>query len=294
MTPQLKNILAMATFGTIAIFVRGVALPPMEIAFWRGAVALAVLWLIRTLFYKKDAARISARQKALLFLSGMAVGLNWALLFMAYEHTSVAMATLAYYFAPVLVIVLTPLLFRERMTLFQFFCFAMATLGLVLVIGVGSTGGGDSLRGILYGLGAASFYASVVLMNKFVREGGGLERTILQFAGAVTLLFVILLARGGFRIGGTSVSSIANLLIVGIFHTGLCYWLYFSSIRDLPGQQTAILSYVDPFVAILVSTLFFREPILPAQAVGAALILGFTCLNQAAGDRWKRGPKQQA
>ena len=294
MTPQLKNILAMATFGTIAIFVRGVALPPMEIAFWRGAVALAVLWLIRTLFYKKDAARISARQKALLFLSGMAVGLNWALLFMAYEHTSVAMATLAYYFAPVLVIVLTPLLFRERMTLFQFFCFAMATLGLVLVIGAGSTGGGDSLRGILYGLGAASFYASVVLMNKFVREGGGLERTILQFAGAVTLLFVILLARGGFRIGGASVSSIANLLIVGVFHTGLCYWLYFSSIRDLPGQQTAILSYVDPFVAILVSTLFFREPILPAQAVGAALILGFTCLNQAAGDRWRRGPKQQA
>ena len=293
MTPQLKNILAMAAFGTIAIFVRGVALPSMEIAFWRGVIALAVLWLIRTLLYKKNLARISARQKALLFLSGMAVGLNWALLFMAYEHTSVAVATLAYYFAPVLVIVLTPLLFRERMTLFQIFCFAMATLGLVLVIGTGSAGGSDNLRGILYGLGAASFYAGVVLMNKFVREGDGLERTMLQFAGAVTLLFVILLFRGGFQIGAASVSSIVNLLIIGVFHTGLCYWLYFSSIKDLPGQQTAILSYVDPFVAILVSTLFFREPILPAQAVGAVLILGFTCFNQAAGGRWKRGPKER-
>ncbi|WP_195984238.1 DMT family transporter [Clostridium sp. D33t1_170424_F3] len=293
MTPQLKNILAMAAFGTIAIFVRGVALPSMEIAFWRGAIALAVLWLIRTLLSKKKAARMSARQKGLLFLSGMAVGLNWALLFMAYEHTSVAVATLAYYFAPVLVIVLTPLLFRERMTLFQFFCFAMATLGLVLVIGTGSAGGSDNLRGILYGLGAASFYAGIVLMNKFVREGDGLERTMLQFAGAVALLFVLLLFRGGFQIGAASVPSIANLLIVGVFHTGLCYWLYFSSIKDLPGQQTAILSYVDPFVAILVSTLFFREPILPAQAVGAVLILGFTCLNQAAGGRWKRGPKER-
>lgn len=293
MTPQLKNIIAMAAFGTIAVFVRGIALPSIEIAFWRGGIALAVLWLIRTLFCKKNPARISARQKALLFLSGMAVGLNWALLFMAYEHTSVAVATLAYYFAPVLVIVLAPLLFRERMTLFQFFCFAMATLGLVLVIGTGSAGG-DHLRGILYGLGAASFYAGVVLMNKFIREGDGLERTMLQFAGAAVLLFVILLFRGGFQIGTASFPDIANLLIVGVFHTGLCYWLYFSSIKDLPGQQTAILSYVDPFVAILVSTLFFREPILPAQAVGAVLILGFTCLNQAAGSRWRRGPKEQA
>ena len=125
-----------------------------------------------------------------------------------------------------------------------------------------------------------------MLMNKWIREGSGLERTIIQFFGAVALLFVILMVQGGFRIQTASPGSIGNLLIVGVIYTGLCYWLYFSSIKDLAGQQTAILSYLDPFVAILVSTLFFREPIRVLQGIGAVLILGFTCAYQL--DRGQR------
>ncbi|MCH1984353.1 DMT family transporter [Ruminococcus sp. OA3] len=280
MTPQLKNIMAMSAFGTLAIFVRNIALSSMETAFWRGVIALAVLWLIRKFFYRRTSVVVTASKRGLLFLSGMAAGINWALLFMAYEHTSVAVATLAYYFAPVIVIVLAPILFKEKMTLFQLACFAMATLGLVLVIGAGGLGSDGDFPGILFGLGAAAFYASVVLINKTVKDVGGLDRTFIQFEGAVALLLVILLFQGGFHIQNTSSTSIVNLLIVGILHTGLCYWLYFSSIKDMPGQQTAILSYIDPFVAILVSVFIFREAIRPAQAVGAVLILGFTCLHE--------------
>lgn len=279
-TPQLKNILAMSAFGTLAIFVRNISLSSMETAFWRGVIALAVLWLIRKIFYRNTKAALARRERGLLFLSGMAVGLNWAFLFMAYEHTSVAVATLAYYFAPVIVIVLAPILFKEKMTWFQLVCFVMATLGLVLVIGAGGQGTDGNFAGVLFGLGAAVFYASVVLMNKTVKDVGGLNRTLIQFEGAVVLLLVILLIRGGFQIQNASLVSIANLLTVGILHTGLCYWLYFSSIKDMPGQQTAILSYIDPFVAILVSVFVFRESIRPAQAAGAALILGFTCLYE--------------
>nr|WP_275891443.1 DMT family transporter [Ruminococcus sp. OA3] len=272
--------MAMSAFGTLAIFVRNIALSSMETAFWRGVIALAVLWLIRKFFYRRTSVVVTASKRGLLFLSGMAAGINWALLFMAYEHTSVAVATLAYYFAPVIVIVLAPILFKEKMTLFQLACFAMATLGLVLVIGAGGLGSDGDFPGILFGLGAAAFYASVVLINKTVKDVGGLDRTFIQFEGAVALLLVILLFQGGFHIQNTSSTSIVNLLIVGILHTGLCYWLYFSSIKDMPGQQTAILSYIDPFVAILVSVFIFREAIRPAQAVGAVLILGFTCLHE--------------
>ena len=286
MTAQIKNALAMTAFGTISIFVRGIALSSMEIAFWRGSIALVVLWFIKKAFYRENKVHISRKQKVLLFLSGMAVGLNWALLFMAYEHTSIAVATLAYYFAPVIVMIVSPLLFKERMTLFQLLCFVMATAGLVLVVSAGNSMSGGSRAGIGFGLGAAVFYAAVVLMNKWIREGSGLERTIIQFFGAVALLFVILMVQGGFRIQTASPGSIGNLLIVGVIYTGLCYWLYFSSIKDLAGQQTAILSYLDPFVAILVSTLFFREPIRVLQGIGAVLILGFTCAYQL--DRGQR------
>lgn len=280
MKPQMKNMLAMAAFGTISVFVRNIGLSSFEIAFWRGAVALMVLWLIRRIGYRKQGGQVTGRQRFFLFLSGMAVGLNWALLFMAYEYTSVAVATLAYYFAPVIVIALSPVLFKEKMTLFQFGCFVMAALGLFMVIGTGDLSGGNQMRGILYGLGAAAFYAGIILANKAVPSVGGLERTYIQFGGASALLFLILIMRGGFQVCQASAGSIANLLVVGIFHTGLCYWLYFSSISELPGQQTAILSYIDPFVAILVSVLVFREPIRVSQGIGAGLILGFTCLYE--------------
>lgn len=279
-TAQLKNVLAMSAFGTLAVFIRNIEISSMETAFWRGVIALGVLWLIRKAFYRKTTVSMDGKERALLFLAGMAVGLNWALLFTAYEHTSVAVATLSYYFAPVIVIVLSPFLFKERMTVFQFACFVMASLGLVLVIGTSGFGNDGSYLGVLCGLGAAVFYASVVLINKVVKNVSGLDRTFIQFWGAVALLLVVLVTTEGFQIQNASSKSLANLLIVGVVHTGLCYWLYFSSIKDMPGQQTAILSYIDPFVAILVSVMVFNETIRPVQAVGAVLILGFTCLYE--------------
>ncbi|RGY95762.1 DMT family transporter [Clostridium sp. AM58-1XD] len=280
MNAKTKNIIAMSVFGTLSIFVRNISLSSLEMAFWRGLIAITVLFAVQKLIIRQPFHAISRSQKLLLLFSGMAIGLNWVLLFMAYEYTSVAAATLAYYFAPVIVMALCPLLFKEKMTLFQFFCFLMATTGLFLVIGGGQNLNMGSLRGILYGLGAACFYASVILMNKFICEGNGLERTVIQFAGAIALLFIIIVFHGGFHIQNSSLFSLANLLAIGILHTGICYCLYFSSIKELKGQQTAILSYIDPFVAILVSVFVFHEPVQILQGAGAVLILGFTCLYE--------------
>ena len=118
-----------------------------------------------------------------MFLSGMAVGLNWAFLFMAYEHTSVAVATLAYYFAPVIVIVLAPILFKEKMTWFQLVCFCDGNAWARSCDRRRRAGADGNFAGVLFGLGAAVFYASVVLMNKTVKDVGGLNRTLIQFEG---------------------------------------------------------------------------------------------------------------
>lgn len=283
MSARRKNILAMVSFGTLSLFVRHIGLSSLETAFWRGVIALAVLWPLKALS-KTKSAPLRRGQKGLLFASGMAIGLNWALLFQAYAYTSVATATLAYYFAPVLVMAVSPFLFHEKMTRLQGLCFTVATVGLVLVIGPGGAGASNAL-GVVYGLGAAVLYAGVVLMNKAMRAGSGLQRTCYQFSGAVALLFVMLVCGDGFSIRSASVSSLLNLLVVGVFHTGVCYWLYFSSLPALPGQQAALLSYLDPLVAIVVSVVFFHEPMRVLLVVGALLILGATCLYELLSQR---------
>ena len=174
-----------------------------------------------------------------------------------------------------------PILFKEKMGAKQWLCFGMSTLGIVLITGLGDlSAGSDHLKGILFGLSAACLYATVVLLNKFIKGVTGLHRTFLQFTAAVAVLTPYVALTDGFTLGSLEVSGWIYLLIVGLVHTGLAYCLYFSSIEAISGQQAAILSYVDPLVAILVSVLLLGESMTWVQALGGALILGFTLWNE--------------
>jgi len=216
----------------------------------------------------------------LLLLSGGAMGINWILLFEAYKYTTVSVATLSYYFAPVIVILVCPILFKEKLTGKQLICFLMSTLGLVLITGIGDTGSGNHLMGIGFGVGAACFYATVILLNKFIKNVDGIHRTFLQFLAAIVVLVPYVLLNGGVTLGALDLTGWVNLLIVGIVHTGITYCLYFSSLKDLPGQRAAILSYIDPLVAVVISVTVLGERMTLWQVAGGALILGFTLWNE--------------
>ena len=225
----------------------------------------------------------------------MAMGFNWILLFEAYKYTTVSVATLSYYFAPVIVTVICPLLFRERMTAKQIVCFVMSTVGLVLVIGVGDlAASGTHLIGILFGLGAAVLYASVILLNKFIKDVEGIPRTFFQFLAAILILVPYVLFSGGVHFDAMDTKGWICLLVVGLVHTGLTYCMYFSSLKDLSGQETALLSYVDPLVAILISVTLLHESITLLQIVGGVMILGFTLWNELGGANpfTKKGKKK--
>ena len=191
------------------------------------------------------------------------------------------MATLSYYFAPVIVTVLSPVLFREKLTARQIVCFVMSTVGLVLVVGVTDlTPGGTHLTGILFGLGAAALYATVVLLNKFIRKVSGFHRTFLQFLAALLVLTPYGACTGGFHLAGMPALGWGCLLVVGLFHTGVTYCMYFSALKELSGQEASILSYIDPLVAVVISVLVLHEPITALQLAGGLLILGFTLWNE--------------
>ena len=269
----------MAIFGTIAPFVRNIPVSSGELALYRAVLAAVMIGLFLLVTKQKISFANMKKEVPLLLASGIALGVNWILLFQAYRYTTVSMATLSYYFAPVIVTVTCPILFREKMTGKQILCFVMSTAGLVMITGLGASGGKD-LIGILFGLGAAVFYAGVVLLNKFIQNVDGIHRTFLQFLAAAVVLTPYVMLTDGVTLGSLDMAGWGNLLIVGIVHTGVTYCLYFSSLKDLPGQKAAILSYIDPLVAVLVSVLFLGEGLTLWQAIGGGLILGFTLWNE--------------
>ncbi|MBQ5842801.1 MAG: EamA family transporter, partial [Clostridia bacterium] len=220
------------------------------------------------------------KELVLLAVSGAAMGVNWILLFEAYKYTTVSVATLCYYFAPVLVTLACPILFKEKMSAKKWVCFIMATLGLGLITGIGGMGEGDHLRGILFGISAAVFYATVVILNKYIKQISGIHRTFLQFVSAFGVLLPYVLLTDGINLSSLNGVGWASLVTVGLLHTGVTYCLYFSALKDLPGQTAAVLSYIDPLVAVIVSVTLLGETITPMQLIGGALILGFTLLNE--------------
>ena len=278
---RLMMIISMTVFGTLGLFVRNIPLSSGELALSRAVLALILIGFYLLVTKQKIPFSTIKKDLPLLLLSGAAMGVNWILLFQAYKYTTVSVATLSYYFAPVLVTVLCPVIFKEKMRAKQWLCFLMSTLGLVMLTVTGSVEKGKSdLAGILFGLGAAVFYASVVLINKFINGVGGIHRTFLQFVSATAVLIPYVLFSGSFGLGSLDGVGWASLLAVGLFHTGITYCLYFSALKELPGQKAAILSYIDPLVAVLVSVLIFHEKISTWQIVGGVLILGFTLWNE--------------
>lgn len=274
---------AMVIFGTLGVFTRNIGVTSGELALYRAVLAFVLIG-VYLVFIKKGELNLkkAGRELPLLLASGIAMGINWILLFQAYRYTTISAATLSYYFAPVIVTVASPLLFHERLTAKQIVCFVMSTLGLVLIIG---TGGGEEtagITGILFGLGAAVFYAAVILLNKFIKNVAGIQRTILQMLAAVVTLLPYVALSSGFNLNLLDGTGWACLLTVGLFHTGITYCLYFSALKDLTGQEAAILSYIDPLVAVIISVLLLGEPMTLMQLIGGALILGFTLWNEKA------------
>ena len=279
--PRLMLIISMATFGTIGLFVKGIDLPSAEIALWRAVLAAALIGIFLLITKQKIPFKKIKKEIPLLLASGCAMGINWIFLFEAYKYTSVSAATLSYYFAPVIVTLLCPILFKEKMTPKAWICFGASTVGIVLITGLGNVSDGSNhFLGILFGLLAALFYATVILLNKFIKNVGGIHRTFLQFLSAIITLVPYVLLTSGIHVTTLNGAGIGYLLIVGLIHTGITYCLYFSSLGELKGGEVALLSYIDPLVAVLISVFVLNEDMTVLQIVGGVLILGFTLWNE--------------
>ena len=291
MRAKIQIVAAMLIYGSIGAFVRKIDLSPSEIAFLRAVIGTIFLIGISCFFRQKPSYKPIKRNILFLIFSGAALGINWILLFQAYEYTSIANATLSYYFAPIFIVILAPPVLKEKMTPARAMCVLVAMLGLFLIVKAGNSNPGSSFNhfpGIFYGLSAAAFYATVVLLNKFIKDLSGFETTLVQLMCAVLVLLPYVALKDNLNLSGMNVNTVVLILIVGVVHTGFAYYLYFTAIKGLKGHTIAVLSYIDPVSAVIIAALFLGEAMNFTQIIGGILILGSTFLSEILETRNKR------
>ena len=288
-------IFSMLVFGTIGIFVRYIPLPSSVIALTRGVIGTVFL-IVVTLKRGPGISWKAIRRNLLnLCLSGAFIGINWILLFESYRFTTVATATLCYYMAPVFVTISAPFLFKLRLTKKKMLCIAGALVGMIFVSGIWNTGisGTGELRGVLYGIGAAVFYASVILLNKKIRDISAYDKTMMQLAAASIVLLPYTVLTEKVSVLSLTPVAVILLAVVGILHTGISYTLYFGSMKELEAQTIAIFSYIDPIVAILLSALFLKEPLGIGGIAGAIMVLGAALISELPDKSQDTGGKEE-
>ena len=289
---KMKLVIAMLIVGSIGIFVHFIAMPSAVVAAARAIIG--TLFLLLTIISKRTAIQWKfVKQNAIyLIISGAAIGFNWIFLFEAYQYTTVAVATLCYYMAPAFVILLAPIVLKEKLTPLNILCTLFALLGAVLISGVLGDSGAN-LTGVFYGLLAAVLYASIMILNKKMKGLSGLELTFFQLTVATCVMLPYVLITEDLVNLLWTPQSMSLLLIVGIIHTGLVYQLFFSAMNQLPAQTSSLLSYIDPITAIFLSAWLLQEKLSPIQVMGTVLILGSALVNELLVNRSKKLAKQQ-
>nr|WP_256372217.1 EamA family transporter [Acetobacterium sp. KB-1] len=242
------------------------------------------LFLLLISFIRREKIALSSVRENLipLVFSGAVLAGNWIFLFEAFKHTTIANATLSYYMAPVFVIGLSPLVLKEKIIPRKVICMAAALIGMLLILkGCSQSGAaGNDLLGIAWGIAAAACYASLMLTNKFIKSMNGMATTLLQLSIATVVLFCYVSLSGGIAFSGLTPVAVMAVLALGLVHTGLGFFLFFTGMKGLNGQSIATLSYIDPITALLASFLIFGEAMNGVQMLGAVLLLGATFLGE--------------
>ncbi len=273
-----KYIAALLLFGLNGIVASYIPLSSPEIVFTRtliGSVFLVLVFIV-----SKQKVQIGGNKRHFLYLviSGVAMGASWVFLFEAYAQIGVSLATLAYYTGPVIVMIFSPIVFKEKFTVVKLLGFMAVVLGM-FVVNAEALLQGQVSWGLIYGILAAFTYAFMVIFNKKVTSLTGIENPMWQLIVSFITVTAFLGVKQGFS---THIppGSLIPILVLGIVNTGIGCYFYFSSIGDLPVQTVSILGYLEPLSALFFSALFLGEALSLWQWAGAALILGGAFFGQ--------------
>lgn len=281
MKALIQFITSMVIFGTIGLIIKQIHINSVEIAMlssFIGCIFLVLIYIIRN---KKLDFSFLKKYKWLIVLSSFALAGNWVFLFQSYQYTSIANATLGYYFGPIIVLLLSPFILKETLSKKSILCIVAYLIGLIFILSNGFLQPGtNDVLGILISMLAGSCYACLMISNKFIKQGSRMDLTVFQLGiTSLILLPFVFIINGHFEIQ-TQLFAIPFIAFLGIVNTGIGFWLFFSGMEKLNGQNIALLSYIDPLVAIFISGLILREHFTGLQIVGGIILIASTFLSE--------------
>ena len=281
MKNYIMYIASLLIFGSNGVFAAHIDLSSAEIVCMRTLIGSAALILVLLLSRTGLDWGAMRREALKLIAAGICLGVNWALLFEAYKLMSVSMATLTYYTAPVIVLLFSPVLLKEKQSVRAYIGMAAAVVGLVLAVGLSDAA--ITVTGLLVGLGSAVFYAALIVFNKKIDGVSGLPLTTIEMVIAACVMVPYVLLTGG-RIGfPPDMEGTLYLLFLCLVNTGLACFMYFSSMNKLPARAVALFGYVDPVSALIFSAVFLGDRLGVAQLAGAALVFAGAAWGQSTG-----------
>lgn len=291
-TERIKLILIYATYGTIGTVTYFIPLSSSAIVFYRAL--LGGLFIIFLTCMRGASINIKSMKENLpiLILTGFFMGLNWVFQFEAFRVSTVAIGTVCYNTMPIFLLIIASIMFKEKITFKSIICIIVASIGVVLVSNVINTGiRSNEVLGCFYGILGAIFYALIVTYNKKLNQIETHDKVIFQFLFSAFIMFVyVMLGKDDSLFFNQGISQkdltigILCLLLLCFFHTGFCYVHYFNAVSRLKAETVAILTYIDPVVALFLSYFVLREQATGLQILGAMLILISMFVNNLISD----------
>lgn len=281
---------AFVIWGTVGVFVKYIPLNSALVAFDRSIVGMLFLLLVK--LCTKSKIDFSALKKSLplLCINGALLGFNWILLFESYNFTSVAISTICYNIGPIFVMLFSPIVFKEKLTVVKILCIFSALLGIACVSGVfeQSDVSYRDLIGVALGICAALLYAVTVMINKKVDTVDASDKAITQFASSAVVMFIYSLFVTKPEELTFSATTVVLLLLVGVLHTGVAYTIYFKSLPFVTSQNVAIFAYIDPVVAVILSAVVLHEKLSFSVVLGAVVIIASALLCEIYDNKQKK------
>lgn len=199
-------------------------------------------------------------------------------LYEAYQQIGVGFASLLYYCGPVIVMILSPLIFKEKLTTYKVIGFIIVLIGIVLVNGK-TAATGNNTWGLFCGAMSAVMYFFMVTLNKQSKQITGMENSVIQLTVSFLTVAVFVGIKQAFVIHVPGEAWVW-ILILGIVNTGIGCYLYFSPLSKLPVQTVAICGYLEPLSAVVFAALLLGERMTVVQVIGAVCIIGGAMIGE--------------
>ena len=253
---------------------------------------------ILMLFTDRSAFKLRRADVPLFFANGLLSLLFFTFCYTnAIKVTKIATAAALLYTAPAIVMVLSAILFGEKLHARKVFCCLLAVIGCAFASGLGAelfagaaatgasaaAGAPFTLAGLLLGLGAGLGYALYSIFSRMILNRGYSVYTNVFYSFGIAMFGFLALscAEGSAGQVFESPARTALALLCGLLTGSLAYVLYTAGMKGMETSRAAQLTTIEPVTAAILGFVLFHQPLSVWEIAGIIMVVGSVILMNA-------------